>query len=184
MTLQPSPPPDFSQEQRAQIKNILAYETDSLVEQGQNLLLKVPDYNYARMLVTGDRPVLKEVLDSQLTDEKNALRAGSAEFIVFDFSQPNDPVSVLAQGLEKVPLLTSDAVTGRSEKFSQHYPGKVLVMIGAETIPEGTNITGFLAAAVLAPTIFVSKSGIKYNEYNIKYQEALGETGARTIELL
>ncbi|OGK25259.1 hypothetical protein A2954_01615 [Candidatus Roizmanbacteria bacterium RIFCSPLOWO2_01_FULL_37_12] len=175
MTKTPFAQPELSPSVRAEIKKNLGPACDLFVRKGQKFLINVPDHSFARMLVSGENPLLTEMLHEHTAGAENVLKSKKIKLIVVDFTQPQDPQTALAAAIAQTPDVTDSLITNFNTEFSDVYPGTIFYFIGAETIPMSADVATLNTVARVAPSIFADAGQVNPEKTNSAYQQALGE---------
>jgi hypothetical protein len=122
--------------------------------------VEVPDYDIGRALVSGDSSLLKIAIDTRTKQWGiGNLKSNTVQFQIVDFSRLRPPEIVLREAMSEIPNIVNVNSTLQGYDFSDFYPGKIIAIIGAETIPKGVNADALVTMARRAPLVIIAREG-------------------------
>lgn len=140
--------------------------------------ITVPNFDFGRQLVQGGgngAGLLKKAIDDLISNDSWGKLKGSVNFQVIDFTKFKDPDILLSEALSSIPKLEDvNQISRVPRHFNDFYPGKVMVVIGPEMIPNTAKLDGFRRMAKYAPTVYIQKGGTNFSQMHERVQEAIG----------
>ena len=165
----------FTQEERVQVERNLMTPIQALYG-GSCVEIVVPDFDFGRAMVEGENSLLKTAIDERSRSwGVGRLKSDSAQFQVVDFTKFRDPKVVLREAMDQIPKIRRVDPTMEGRSFNDFYPGKVMVIIGAEDIPQDVDVFDLNVIAKRAPTAFVRREVTVTERLNPHVLRAIGE---------
>ena len=172
----------FTTKEREQIERNLATPIQVLWA-GSCGEIYVPDYDFGRALVSGDDSLLKTAIEEKSRDwGVGKLKSDRVEFQILDFTRFRQPETVLDEAMSEIPNIRKVNSTIEGRDFNDFYPGKIMVIIGAGTIPQQANAFDLNVIARTAPTIFIRKKGVKSQRIKPSHPKSVSNIFRRKLD--
>lgn len=96
----------------------------------------------------------------------NKLGSDSVNFQIVDFTKFGDPNILWRTAMSQIPEIEKVNISQKGKGFNDFYPGKVMVIIGPQNIPDNVQLDGFGRVSKLAPTIFIQRKNVEFARMN------------------
>lgn len=163
----------ITEENTPQIKDSLRMPIQALYG-GSSVNIVVPNFDFARQLVGGADPPMKQWID-ELSKAYgiNKLCSDSVNFQIIDFTKFDDPKVLWETAIAQIPEIENVNISQKGKGFNDFYPGKVMVIIGPENIPDNVQLAGLGKVSKLAPTMFIQREGVNPTKINPVVKNAI-----------
>ncbi len=156
----------ITEENTPQIKDSLRMPIQVLYG-GSSVNIVVPNFDFARQLVGGANPPMKQWVDElSRINGINKLGSDSVNFQIVDFTKFGDPNILWRTAMSQIPEIEKVNISQKGKGFNDFYPGKVMVIIGPQNIPDNVQLDGFGRVSKLAPTIFIQRKNVEFARMN------------------
>jgi hypothetical protein len=120
----------------------------------------------------GHHSPVREVIETMIRSWGiSSLQADTVHFLIIDFTSGVDLITVLGSALTEISTMQKKFYWN---SFSERYHGKIIVIIGAETVERNIPLNGIKSMAKYAPTLFIRKFGTDLEKCNRDFFEAIG----------